>query len=215
MSHRPIAAWLVLVIATVAGCAGIEPIEPIRPVDMERPLELLPGEGFALLEIDSNTPVRRLVLGYEGQTRGRFEILDLAPGRQTLLFRIPAGTYRWHRIETPGVMYRGRDHPFWWDLDPEVDHWRFEVEPGKANYPGILVLLRNDRWLTTFTLNRSGELAQRLLRSAEWLLLDQPIVYTGRRRDDFLEHYSTRLSRKRRMEASPLPPTLDEPDAPN
>ena len=186
---------LVLAAANSVACRTLE----ARPIPLEQPALLEPGHGFLLVEIDANNRILELSLDRVEGGSERILFGALSKGRRTMLLQVPEGEYRWNRVELPGQVYRGRDYPYYWnfDHDHDRDHFRFRVDAGKVNYPGVLVLVQDGRWLTSYTLNRSGELAERLHDAAEWLLLRHPVVYTGRRRDDFLSHYTERLQRKR------------------
>lgn len=195
---------LVLALASSVACRTLE----ARPIPLEQPALLEPGHGFLLVEIEVNNRVLELSLDRVEGGSERILFGDLPKGRRTMLLQVQAGEYRWNRVELPGQVYRGREYPYVWSFDHDRQHFRFRVEAGKVNYPGILVLSQKGRWLSMFTLNRSGQLAERLLESADWLLLRYPVVYTGRRRDDFLAYYSGRLqqsrvrSRQQEMEAA-------------
>lgn len=201
---------MLVLLASSSGCVTAITVEPI-PLD--HPVPLAEGEGFLLVEVDSDSPVHTLVIDSADGRSLRVRLSELAKGRRTLLVRAPAGRYRWSRVEIMGYTYRSRRYPFFWDFDPEEDRWQFDVEAGKTNYPGALALRSKqvgarNRWLSAFTLNRSGEMAARLVgRSGGWLISRHPATYTGAWRDDFLEFYSSRL-------ADRSPPATESEDAP-
>jgi len=163
--------------------------------DLKDPITLRPDEGILVVEVDSNRALTRLGIEALGRLRTRTFISDLAAGRRAKLLVLPAGRYRWSRVEMQGVTYGRRHYPATWILENEEPHWEFEVAAGVVNYPGVLVLVRNgDDTLRAYTLNRSGQLVETLAEQESGLMSAFPIVYSGRGRDDFLEFYSKRIA---------------------
>jgi hypothetical protein len=175
-----------LVLTTPLGCATLRPIEP------NEPFELAPDEGILLVHVASNVPVQSVHIS------GATQIRDLKVGHNQRLYALSAGTYRWaHLILGSRLRYQMFSH----------DYWRFRVEPGRINYPGML-MVRGPRvsfWTAdsyVFNLNRSA-LSYKLLEEDFPDLLERyPIEYTGRGRDDFLSYY---------REAQRAAETPDEP----
>lgn len=190
---RVLVSCLLLVLSLdLAGCTAIPAVLPL-----ETPASIEPDQGFLLVDVDANAAIHRVAFQPADRSWPRFFLENLPKGRSTRLIRVPAGEYRWGRVEIMGYTYYKRERPYIWEIDSSEDQWRFEVVAGTVSYPGVLVLSRQKRWLTSFTLNRSGEMAERLLRDGDWLLTQQPVVYTGRRRDDFLEYYSGKIADRR------------------
>jgi hypothetical protein len=155
---------------------------------------VLDGYGILIAEVESNTLINRLgIEPVEGGGR-RFFLESLPRGRRYQVLQLPAGRYRWERLEVLQRPNDRRTRSIRWDLSDDREDLEFDVYAGKVNYPGILVLTRKHVWMTSFTINRSGELARQLLSGPKWLLTDYPVVYSGRRRDDFLEYYSRRVA---------------------
>ena len=133
---------------------------------------------------------------------------NLPSKRQVRFLVLRAGTYRWSRIDLPAP---GLNSWYSWELDEGDGHWRFQVEPGRINYPGVLNLERKGRdRLLHFTLNRTGQLIEFLREEAGFLFEDYPMAYTGRVRDDFLAFYSSQFVRTSRSEEGRPEPGSDE-----
>jgi hypothetical protein len=195
MAARSSGIALVLVVLWFSlGCVSIVD-GPLRPLD--DPIDLKANEGILIVETESNELVHRLTArSPDPATLVRID--QIPKGRHRHLLVVPAGSYRWQSIELPGKDYRGRSRPWAWNLDPESNHWSFDVQAGVINYPGIIVVNREDLYyLTAFTMNRSGQLAATLKANDSWLLTKYPMNYSGRVRDDFLEFYSTRVAESR------------------
>lgn len=197
---------LSLVLVSAACFPAVTRVERLE-IASERPTDAtgqLDGDmGFLLLEVEANARIHRLGVESRDSPGSRFYVDKLQKGRHTYLLKVPAGRYAWHRVEILGYGQRGNERPFVWELDDQTEHLRFEIFAGKLNYPGLLVLERDRSLLYSFTLNRSGELAALMNEKASWLMSTIPSVYTGRRRDDFLEFYSSKLAERARTEPRP------------
>ncbi len=173
---------------------------------LSEPVDLLPGEGLLVFELTTNEVMPELTMASLDGRNPPLILRDLQPGRHTHLIRVPAGRYAWHRIEIMGYEYRRQMRPYTLELDLDNELLHFDVKEGVASYPGLLRATRKDRWITYYTLNRSGQLAERIIDKSRWLIERYPLRYTGRRRDDFLEFYSKRWTKKHHQ---------DEPTAAN
>jgi len=163
---------------------------------LDEPVELAPGEGLLLFEMETNEVMPELTMSSIDGGYTTLVIRDLQPGRRTHIMRVPAGRYAWRRLEIMGYEVGGKMYPYFLDLDRDDEDFHFDVKEGVANYPGLLVVSRKDRWITRFTINRSGQLARRVVDESRWMIEQYPLHYTGRRRDDFLEYYSERWTHK-------------------
>ena len=197
--HRrflPLAASLLF--ATLLACAS--PSATPRRV-VPRPLQyeqvLRPGQGFVVLHLELSHDVPRLDVVPTGDAGRRFHLVDLPRGTTLWAIAVDAGDYRFDGVEIMGYQRRGKLVPYEANLNEENPFLGFTVHEGEVNYPGLLVITRQGRRLGSFTMNRSGEVAQTLRDDADWLLLRHRTSYTGRRRDNFLDYYSTRLQNRR------------------
>jgi hypothetical protein len=184
-----------LALATLLGCATL------RPIERGEPFELAPDEGILLVHVASNVPLQSVHIS------GATQIRDLKPGHNQRLYVISAGNYRWTRLLLGSrLRYQMFSH----------DYWRFRVEPGRINYPGMLMVHgpRVSFWTAdsyVFNLNRSA-LSYKLLEEEFPNLLERyPIEYTGRGRDDFLIRYSEAQRALRAAEAPGEPADVVAP----
>lgn len=192
----PLAASLLF--AALLACAA--PSATLRRV-VARPLQseqvLRPGQGFVVLHLELSHDVPRLDVVPTDDAGRRFHLEDLPEGITLWLIAVDAGEYRFDGVEIMGYQRRGKLVPYEADLNEENPFLGFTVHEGEVNYPGRLVITRRGLRLSSFTMNRSGEVAQILRDEADWLLLRHRTSYTGRRRDNFLDYYSTRLQNRR------------------
>ncbi|MCR9094045.1 MAG: hypothetical protein NXI30_07500 [bacterium] len=187
-----------LALLSIASCAGTSASTlrvALRPIETEHALG--PGQGFVLLDMQLSHDVPRLWVAPTSDSGRKFSIEDLPQGNSLKLIAVEAGDYRFRRVEIMGYPRRGKMVPFEVDLNDENPFLEFTVHEGEVNYPGRLIVFRDGFRLMSFTMNRSGQIAEKLLDEADWLLLEHPASYTGRRRDNFLNYYSTRLKRLR------------------
>jgi hypothetical protein len=194
MAVRPFGIALIQGLLLLSlGCVSL--VEgPLRPLD--EPIELKADEGVLIIETESNELIRRLT-DRSDDPATLIRIDQIPKGRHRHLLVVPAGDYRWRSIELTGVQVRRRHYPYIWDLDSDSDHWSFSVRAGVTNYPGLIYVRREKEiYLTSFTMNRSGQLAAQLQSNDSWLLTKYPMRYSGRVRDDFLEFYSSRVAAK-------------------
>jgi hypothetical protein len=163
-----------LALATLLGCATL------RPIERGEPFELAPDEGILLVHVASNVPLQSVHIS------GATQIRDLKPGHNQRLYVISAGNYRWTRLLLGSrLRYQMFSH----------DYWRFRVEPGRINYPGMLMVHgpRVSFW------------------TADSYVFKYPIEYTGRGRDDFLIRYSEAQRALRAAEAPGEPADVVAP----
>lgn len=183
--------WIVGVMVLVVGCATSV---PPRLLDLDQPISLDPGQGILVVEVDASEPVLRLLIESHERFASSVTLENLAAGRRAKLLVLPAGRYRWREVDMKGdVKINGRTYPVTWRIDAADEHWQFDVRAGAVNYPGLVYLHRVDRLgLRMYTLNRSAQLVQTIRESRDALLVEHPIVYSGRGRDDFLEFYASK-----------------------
>jgi len=163
------------------GCA----VPPIVPIDASHPAELAPNEGLLILHIDTEIPLKRLILS------GRTITRSLAKGRHVWIARAPEGIYRWEMIEIENERHRRLKY----ELEPD-EELTFEVEAGKINYPGELSIRPGSQsWWGNRTLivrnrNHSAMAVRELKDSYESILRSLPLHYAGSSGDGFLEYYT-------------------------
>jgi len=142
--------------------------------------ELRPGEGLVLVAVDSDLAVTSLTVSSEDKAFTGGKLQDIAPGHTAGLYVMPAGKYRWDRLNLAWVRWSLRDEP----------EFAFEVKPGQISYAGDLVFRNSD----------SFHVANRGLRALDWLesqhpkLLDQHgFQYVGHYPDAFPDFYRKEL----------------------
>jgi hypothetical protein len=164
----------------ILGCAA----SLIVPIDAAGPIELAPNEGLLIVHIDTEVALERLVLNNRSVAR------SLAEGRHVWMVRVPVGSYSWKRIEI-GRQLRYREK---YRLEPD-EEMSFEVEAGKINYPGELVVRWSplSSWLNAILIvrnrNHSAMAVRDLRGSHDALLSSLPLHYAGSSGDGFLEYY--------------------------
>ncbi len=174
--------WVLALICAV----GLTACTNFRPIDPNRPVELSLGEGLLILDIDTEIPLRLL-----RTSRGRMK--DVEAGRHVWIVRLGRGRHIWReiQIDIPGRQkgyYRYRV-----SRDPEFE---FEIEAGKINYPGQLVIRRYrgaehvPSGLVIRNVNRAGMTLRALRKSHPEILRQFELVQSGSSEDGFLEHYS-------------------------
>jgi len=204
LSLRTILAALTLVVAN--GCGTM-----LTPLPSGEAVHIEPDQGILVVETWSNSDIERLLLVGPGKSPATHSLEKLPSGRHVHLVVLPAGEYRWIRIELPGWIFRGRMYPVRWDLDDTGD-WHLAVRAGEVNYPGALILRRSAwSYLSYRVLNRSGELLGSLEDLFPDLLSQYPVRYGGKERDDFLGFYHSELRPRGPQE---LPLDLDGHVAP-
>ena len=86
--------FLTLLVAFVLlGCAPLQPIDPGQPV------ELSSKQGLLIVDIDTELPIRLLLMD------SGYALRDIEQGRQVWMVRLRAGEYRWRelRIDRSGT----------------------------------------------------------------------------------------------------------------
>ena len=158
MPHRPATTrWLLtLALCVLAPCAGARDFK----VDPGEVPELRPDEGYLVVAVDTDTPVRAMVIRSDDRAFADGVLKGIGEGSTMGLYVLPAGTYRWDRLDVGWFRRSFRD-------DPES---RFTVEAGKINYAGDLVY--RDRVGT--------HIANRGLRALDWLDREHPRIAATR-----------------------------------
>jgi hypothetical protein len=171
---------LLFALLSALGCAGV------RLIPADGPLALKRDQGILVIHVDSDFPIRRL----------RFDTVvtaasDLPAGEYVALAVVPAGSYRWTTIEVP---MSDSDYFYRFRMRRDSD-WSFNVEAGRINYPGQVIVkgsarkLSREKSLWAWTKNRPALALEQIRATYPTLLTQYPLVNGRSERDDFLEHY--------------------------
>lgn len=191
--------WLLLLAAFAAPAAAARDFK-VDPGEMP---ELRPDEGLLVVAIDSDMDVRSLIIRGEASNFDSVKLDKIGEGSTMGLYVLPAGTYRWDRLNVGWLGWILRN-------DPEG---RFEVKAGRINYAGDLVY----RDLV------SMHIANRGLRVLDWLDREHPRLvqshefsYSGSYPDPFPAFYREQLAEAAKKPADdhlplPKPGTLPMP----
>jgi hypothetical protein len=196
-----------LILVGVLGCAPL-----VVPIDASAPIELAPSEALLIIHIDTEIALERLWLN------SRPFAQSLGKGRFAWMVRVRSGSYRWQRIEL-GSQTRNR-LKYQLGSDEELS---FEVQAGKINYPGELVIrsgpeaLWGNQTLIVRNRNHSAMMVREMRDSYDSILRSLPLHYAGPSGDGFLEYYTRNRersaaesngaeNRKRRVEAQAAAP---------
>lgn len=176
-----------VLVGVTLSCASSAP--PRTPINAGAPLEMAAGEGILIVQIDTDLPLASVDL------RSGRVATNLPSGQHLWLVRAKAGSDEWARFKvdvgggsTQSVSVGRADVRF-------DDEFEFDVEAGKVNYPGELIV-RSAGWsgntqrLRVRNRNHSA-MAVRRLRKRHGAELDQlPLRYGGRSEDEFLSYYT-------------------------
>jgi hypothetical protein len=184
---------LVALLVLQSSCAS-GPSEIVHPGRFER---LAGGEGFLVIHVDAE-------LGVEKLDAGRIPIArDLPVGNHLWIIRAKAGRYRWTGVRLVAQRHGSDtikpDH----ERESGADEFSFDVEEGKINYPGhLLIRLRMPALgiasgVSIRNRNHSAMAIRRLSKSHPELIAGHPIRYAGTSGDRFLQFYTQERSRLR------------------
>jgi dienelactone hydrolase len=186
------AARRLLLAALLAGASACA-TAPLRPVAPGAPVELAADEGLLVVHIDTAVPLERVSLDRAVASGA------LPSGRHVWLVRLPVGRYRWAQISFGSQAGSAQVYRF----EPGDEDVRFDVEAGKINYPGELVIrahpmARSVRGaIQVRNRNHSARAVRELGKVAREILSAFPLRHAGPSRDGFLEHYSRERDRAR------------------
>ncbi|MBY0401358.1 hypothetical protein K2X89_13750, partial [Myxococcota bacterium] len=127
----------------------------------------------------------------------------LQAGEYLWLVRAKAGRYRWSEIRLAAQTIGSDTMRLEAVSETKEEEFLFEVEAGKINYPGHLVIEPSDsRWgiaagVDVRNRNHSAMAIRKLLRSHRELLSAHPIHYAGSGIDGFLDFYTHERDRLR------------------
>jgi len=123
----------------------------VKPGDLP---ELRAGEGLVLVAVDSDLAVTSLAVRNEDRVFTGGKLTDIGKGYTAGLYVMPAGKYRWDRLDLAWVRWSLRDNP----------EFVFEVKPGQISYAGDLIFRGASRF----------HVANRGLRALDWLESEHP-----------------------------------------
>ena len=176
----------VSILVGVLSCAA----PAVVPIDASGPIELAPNKALLIIHIDTDIALGNLLLNHRSVAQ------SLNKGRHVWMVRVPEGSYRWKRIEI-GNQPRNR-LKYLLESDEELS---FEVEAGKINYPGELMIRSGtlSRWgdgdLIVRNRNHSAMAVRELRDSYDSILRSFPLHYAGFSGDGFLEYYMRKRER--------------------
>lgn len=177
----PIPPLLMLFLTAWLGCA----VSSVMPIDPSRPIELAPDQALLIIQIDTDIALEKVFLNHQVVAR------SLGKGKHLWLIRVSEGRYRWKRIEV-GKQPHSRLRYL---LEPD-EELGFEVNAGKLNYPGELVIRSGalSRWgsgvLIVRNRNHSAMAVREMRDSHDSILRSFPLHYAGLGEDEFLEYYT-------------------------
>lgn len=182
---------LALLAGFAVGCASAPPAA-VPPGAFE---PLADGEGFLVVQVDSDVAVDRIRMD------GRVVVSDLQPGQHLWLIRMQAGRQRWSTVKLQQQLQAESE------IRPQAEgvlneqEFELDVEAGAVNYPGeIVIRMRVPEYgvgsgFTVRNRNHSAIAIRKLLKSHPALLAAHPIRYAGSSGDEFLEFYSRERDR--------------------
>jgi dienelactone hydrolase len=182
---RPILLAAILLGSSACAMAPLQPVVPgVR-------VELAEDEGLVVVQIDTEVPLEQVSLD-------RAVVSGALPsGSHIWLVRLATGRYRWKRVAFGSRAGVAQVYAF----EPGDADLRFDVEAGKINYPGELVIrahpiFRSARGgIYIRNRNHSAMAVRALRRIAPDVLSAFPLRHAGPRGDGFLDYYSRERDR--------------------
>ncbi|ANB19233.1 S9 family peptidase [Dokdonella koreensis] len=177
---RGLAGGLLMVLAAVAGAREISPGDTVEPRE---------GRGLVAIAVEAALPVSSLKIDRKDGGFGGQRLLRLGHGRSLRLLELPAGDYRFSRLEI------GLDNRPLWYLNLSKDgRLDFKVEPGVISYAGDLdlIALGYSRFHTA-PRNRFAQLAIDLDKDYPGLRKRWPLRWQGAVPDRFGEFLANEL----------------------
>ncbi|HUD43001.1 MAG TPA: prolyl oligopeptidase family serine peptidase [Dokdonella sp.] len=167
----------------LAAAASAKEIEPGATV------ELREGRGLVAIALDAAVPVSSLKIDRKDGGFGGQRLLRLGHGRSLRLLELPAGEYRFSRIEI------GFDNQPYWYVNLRKDgRLDFKVEPGVISYAGDLDLtVAGYGVFHTFQRDRLAQLAIELDERYPGLRQRWPLRWQGAMPDRFGEFLTREL----------------------
>lgn len=178
--------WLLVAAALmlVTAAATAREIEPGAEI------ELREGRGLVAIAVDAAVPVSSLKIDRKDGGFGGQRLLRLGHGRSLRLLELPAGEYRFSRIEI------GFDNQPYWYVNLRKDgRLDFKVEPGVISYAGDLDLIASGYGIFhTVQRDRLAQLAIDLDTRYPGLRERWPLRWQGATPDRFGEFMARELA---------------------
>jgi dipeptidyl aminopeptidase/acylaminoacyl peptidase len=146
------------------------------------------GNGLLAVDVDAVASISGVHIDRIGSMFGGTTLTGLAGGTNIRLIELPAGDYRWSRIDLPGRLryLHVRDDA----------RFHFRVEPGSINYAGDLCVTLatggSERYAITVT-NRAARMLVHLDRTWPGARRSYPLRYAGPSPDHFLQFAANEL----------------------
>lgn len=166
-SRLIICIWL---FSQLSGC-----IAPAKPIVDGQHNNLGIDQGFLLVAIDTNFSLDKIKI--KGAKYLFLSRENLHPGSNYILFKAPAGEYRFDSIYLNSI----------YAYELEEDYWSFRINPEVISYVGHLSVDQNFFKLRAHIEleNRSTEALEFLEENFQKLIKTKNIQYAGPGRDDF------------------------------
>lgn len=139
--------------------------------------ELDADEGLLVVAVDTATELSSVRVHYEGGLLTKAKLSDIPKGGSMALFKMKAGHYQWTEIITA-------NHRSKFDLTKkkELD---FQVEAGKINFPGELMLHQRGHWMDFHVANHGLHVLDWLRAQHPGVMAQFPFRYSGHYPDPF------------------------------
>ncbi|AWF81270.1 hypothetical protein BTJ40_10815 [Microbulbifer sp. A4B17] len=159
--------WLLF---QLSGC-----INPVKPIVDGQNSNLDIDEGFLLVAIDTNFSLDKIKI--KGAKYFFLSRENLHPGGNYILFKAPAGEYRFDKVYLNYI----------YAYELEEEYWSFQINPEVISYVGHLTVDQNlFKLLARIELeNRSTEALEFLEENFSELIETKNIQYAGPGKDDF------------------------------
>jgi len=143
-------------------------------------IDLQQGSGLLVVEVEALGPISAVRIEPIGSMFGGRTLNHLQSGANVRVIELPAGEYRWARVDFADQAFRQAVH--------DEARFRFKVEAGVINYAGdlcITPLANSRRHLVTVT-NRAARMLVHLDREFPGVRRRYPMRYQGAFPDRFL-----------------------------
>lgn len=187
--YRHLPAWVAFVVlAALAFGAHATTEMPQGPLG-----PLTGNDAYLLVTVDTNAFLHELRIDRQGSVLGNYQVDDLGEGRSLRVLRVPAGEYRFTRLFSLPLIWKGRvRYPVTpanlpqdrYDIDSLEQSPPFHVRAGVLNYPGD-VLLRFQPGRMSLSLPNRSERTLRLLRERHPGGDTIPLVYASESPDPY------------------------------
>lgn len=151
-----------LVLALLFGPLTADAVSKIDPGEVPK---LAPGKGFLVVVVDTTSRISSVRVKKQGGVLEAAVLPHIDIGRTLQLYVVDAGEYAWDELNLTTRVMRAR---YALGKDPE---YHFQVEAGRINYPGELIVRPR-------TLEQTGfHISNRALTVIDWLESQHPSLY--------------------------------------